>query len=52
MTVSLVWSHLESVNGESFGLTFPITVNEGAKAQIHCPQLAWKKKKSMHIKNT
>ena len=34
------------------GRTFEMTVKEGAKAQIHCPQLAWNKKKSMVIKKT
>jgi hypothetical protein len=33
-------------------LTLEMTVNDGAKAQIHCPQLAWNKKKSIVIKNT
>jgi len=34
------------------GSTFEMTVNEGAKAQIHCPQEAWKRKNSIVIRNT
>jgi len=34
------------------GRTLEMTVNEGAKAQIHWPQEAWNRKKSIVIKNT
>lgn len=32
------------------GRTFEITVKEGGKAQIHWPQLAWKRKKRSVIR--
>lgn len=34
------------------GRTLEITVKEGAKAQIHWPQLAMKRKKSMVMRKT
>lgn len=34
------------------GSVLEITVKEGAKAQIHWPQLAWKRKKSIVIRKT
>ena len=34
------------------GNTFEMTVNEGAKAQIHWPQLAIKKKNSIVMRKT
>ena len=32
------------------GRVFEMTVKLGAKAHIHCPQLAWKRKKSTTIR--
>ena len=34
------------------GRTLEMTVNEGANAQIHWPQLAWNRKKSMLMRKT